>query len=507
MQDKVQSDSLLGDSDQRRVSVVIPVLNESETISSVVAFALRSPLVREVIVVDDGSVDDTAELAVRAGARVVTSSLLGKGASMEDGMREATGEIVLYLDGDLHGLREDVIERMTQPLLAGEADFVKARFTRAAGRVTVLTARPLLRTYFPEIAHFEQPLSGVMAARRSLLERLRFENDYGVDVGLFIDAMWAKALLAEVDIGHLEHESHSLDELGEMATQVARTILERAARCGRLRASFVQAVKEEERHQRGDMVKTLQRLPATERVALFDMDGVLLNGRFVRELAERAGKSAELAVYLDNHKLTAEERAKKIAAIFSGVPKALFEETARQIPLTKGAIEAVVGLRKLGYRVGIVTDSYLIAAEIVRRRVFADFCFAHLMRFKNGKASGRVTLSPAMAHKEGCCEHLFCKVNVLRHLQERLSINAPDVIAVGDGENDICLVREVGKGIAFEPKVPELRRVAQHVIEGNLSAVLSVIQVPAAGTTWLTQPFFGPMAEGILPGAEDTRVN
>ena len=82
-------------------------------------------------------------------------------------MREARSEFVLYLDGDLRGLREDLIERMAAPLLGGEADFVKARFTRAAGRVTVLTARPLLRTYFPEIGHFEQPLSGVMAARRS----------------------------------------------------------------------------------------------------------------------------------------------------------------------------------------------------------------------------------------------------------------------------------------------------------------------------------------------------
>ncbi|HMJ88687.1 MAG TPA: HAD-IB family phosphatase [Candidatus Acidoferrum sp.] len=478
---------------KRRVSVVIPVLNESATIASVVAFSLRSRLVNEVIVVDDGSIDDTAELAAAAGAKVITSTMLGKGGSMEDGMREARNEVILYLDGDLRGLREDVIECMTLPLLNDEVDFVKARFTREAGRVTVLTARPLLRTYFPEIAHFEQPLSGVMAARKSLLEQLRFENDYGVDVGLFIDASRAKARVSEVDIGHIEHESHALEVLGEMATQVARTILERAAGCGRLRPSFMREVKETERHQRADLGHIFSRMPSTQRVALFDMDGVLLNGRFIRALADRVGKAVELATFLDNFSMSPEERAKKIALLFTGVPRTVFEETAKDIPLTPGAIETIVGLRKIGYRVGIVTDSYHVAAEIVRRRVFADFTFAHMMKFKHGKATGRVTLSPAMAHEEGCCEHLFCKVNVLRHLSERLGITAEDVVAVGDGENDICLLRAAGKSIAFEPKVPQLAQVAQHVVEGTLSAVLSIIQLPAAGTRWLTHQLLEPL--------------
>jgi glycosyltransferase involved in cell wall biosynthesis len=66
------------------ISVIIPVLNESPTVASVVAFARRSPGVSEVIVVDDGSIDGTPEEARQAGARVVTSTLLGKGASMED---------------------------------------------------------------------------------------------------------------------------------------------------------------------------------------------------------------------------------------------------------------------------------------------------------------------------------------------------------------------------------------------------------------------------------------
>src|SRR3954470_9395302 len=75
--------------EDRTVTVVIPVLNESKRIASVVKLAVSSRLVREVIVLDDGSIDGTPEFAESAGARVITSAMLGKGASMEEGMLEA----------------------------------------------------------------------------------------------------------------------------------------------------------------------------------------------------------------------------------------------------------------------------------------------------------------------------------------------------------------------------------------------------------------------------------
>lgn len=311
-----------------------------------------------------------------------------------------------------------------------------------------------------------------------MLRRLRFENDYGVDVGLLIDAAAARARIIEVEIGRLEHKSHSLEALGEMATQVARTILERAAEWGRLRVSYVRKSKEQDRLRRTDFRHSLSMMKRTEKLALFDMDGTLLNGRFVLELAHQTRRIELLNPLLDNFTLDAAERTRRIAAIFTGLPRTTIERVAREVPLMPGAVETVVGLRKAGYLVGVVTDSYRIAAETVRRRVFADFVISHVMKFQREKATGRLTLSPAMRHPSGCKEHRLCKLHVLQHLLEELGITADKVLAVGDSDNDICLLREAGVSVAFQPKSPAVRNAAKHVVNDDLRGVLGLLGEP-----------------------------
>jgi glucosyl-3-phosphoglycerate synthase len=458
------------------VTIVIPVLNESRRISSVVKFGLSSRLVKEVLVIDDGSIDGTPELAEAAGARVITSSILGKGGSMEDGLVNATTETILYLDGDLHDLSEDLVDRMCRPILNGEADFTKARFSRKSGRVTILTAKPLLHTYFPEVAHFQQPLGGIIAARTDLLRKVHFENDYGVDIGLLLDAVALGARIAEIDIGHIDHESQDLERLGEMATQVARAILDRAAMYGRLKRSFVRSAREKENFLRSDPEFVVSRVGAVDRLAVFDMDGTLLDGRFIMELAKVTGRADKLAKYMDRYDLTPEKRARKIARIFAGVPAEVFVKTAMSIPLAAGAVAAVVGLRKLGYRVGIVTDSYQIAAEIARKRVFADFALSNVVEFSKGRATGNVTLAPSM--RDGAVGwRAYDKLNAIRFLTKRMGISARQVLAVGDGENDCGMLRAAGISIAFQPKSERLRRIAKHVIHKSLDQLLDFVPV------------------------------
>src|SRR5581483_2761915 len=152
----------------------------------------------------------------------------------------------------------------------------------------------------------------------------------------------------------------------------------------------------------------------------------------VVELAHRTRKGPALSGYLDNFDLDPDERTRRIAGLFAGVKREVFEQTALDMPLMPGARETVVALRRGGFRVGIVSDSFGIATEVVRRRVYADFSVSHLLRFQGGCATGEVVFAPSMSHPQGCPQHPRCKGNVLRHLTESCGICPSRVLAVGD---------------------------------------------------------------------------
>jgi hypothetical protein len=95
-----------------------------------------------------------------------------------------------------------------------------------------------------------------------------------------------------------------------------------------------------------------------------------------------------------------------------------------------------------------------------------------VLRFKAGKATGLVTLSPAMVHSPGCPEHALCKRNVLYHLLSTMNGIQEDVVAVGDGVNDICLLKQAGRSFAFHPKNDRVAAAAKVQLEGSLSDIL-----------------------------------
>src|SRR5690606_3354057 len=130
-------------------TVIIPALNEEATVGKVVSLVRKSQHVTEVIVVDDKSLDNTVEEARKEGAVVITSTKRGKGTSMKDGILVAKNEFIVFLDADIVTYAENIIELLTSPLIKNEADFVKSFFSRQAGRVTELVAKPLLSILYP----------------------------------------------------------------------------------------------------------------------------------------------------------------------------------------------------------------------------------------------------------------------------------------------------------------------------------------------------------------------
>jgi glucosyl-3-phosphoglycerate synthase len=448
----------------RCATVVIPALNEAARIASVVRYALADPATAEVIVIDDSSTDDTAELARQAGARVLTSSMLGKGASMHDGMLRAGQDIVAYLDGDLHGLRPGIVSSLCGPLLRGEADLVKACFGRASGRVTELTAKPMLKVFFPELAHLGQPLGGVMAARRSLLQTLTFESGYGVDIALVIDAHRAGAQVAEVDIGSLQHDSQSLLDLTAMANEISYVIHDRARAAGRLHVDQISRVYEAQRHAAADIDHVLSRRRGRQRLLLLDMDGTVTTGRFVHHLARATGQEDALNQLMLSTDLGVQpqaQRNERIAQLFKFVHRQQFERVAQAMPLRPGVVAWVNRMRRAGFMVGLVSDSCFVAADIVRRRVFADFACAHLLHFDNGVCTGEWRVNPAFLPTEATGGSSPNKSFVAqRFLQDSAAPAVTEVWAVGDALNDLQLLQQAHRAFVIDPKVPELLQVS-----------------------------------------------
>jgi glucosyl-3-phosphoglycerate synthase len=233
------------------VSVCLPARDEAATVGAIVADLHRSlvegcGLVDEVLVIDDHSVDRTAEVAAAAGARVVAVDDVlpdlgpgeGKGEALWKSVASAEGDLIVWCDADILDFGPRFVVGLVGPLIArADIGFVKGFYDRpvegsahGGGRVTELVARPAIATMFPHLASVVQPLSGEYAGRRSLLERLPFVQGYGVDLGLLIDIadLEGTEVIAQVDLGTRRHRNRPLDQLGPQALAVLQTALRRA---------------------------------------------------------------------------------------------------------------------------------------------------------------------------------------------------------------------------------------------------------------------------------------
>lgn len=246
------------------VSICIPARDSGELAGRTVAEVSRlvaAGLVDQVVVVDGSTGPETAAHASAEGAEVFREGellpefgpVLGKGDAMWRSLSVLTGDYVCFADSDLYGFEASHVVGLLGPLFEDpECVFVKAAYERPlivgghelpnqGGRVTELTAKPLLEALAPHAAVFRQPLAGEVAARRDLFSSLEFSTGYAVEVGMIMDLLerYPATRLAEVNLGTRRNPNQPLEQLSEMAHEVAAGVLGRIPGLDRINRSGV----------------------------------------------------------------------------------------------------------------------------------------------------------------------------------------------------------------------------------------------------------------------------
>lgn len=245
---------------QRRgmtISLALPALNEEETVGNVIEALKRPlmdeiPLLDEIVLVDSNSTDRTREIASSLGVPVyIHQELLpryglrqGKGEALWKSLYVTHGDIVIWIDTDIVNIHPRFVFGLLGPLLLKpDIQFVKGFYRRplkvddkiqagGGGRVTELTARPLINLFYPEISGIVQPLSGEYGGRRSALEQLPFFSGYGVEIGLLIDIFdkYGLQAIAQVDLQERIHHNQTLESLSKMSFAIIQAVIRKLER-------------------------------------------------------------------------------------------------------------------------------------------------------------------------------------------------------------------------------------------------------------------------------------
>ncbi|HEY6757115.1 MAG TPA: HAD-IB family phosphatase [Nitrososphaera sp.] len=208
-------------------------------------------------------------------------------------------------------------------------------------------------------------------------------------------------------------------------------------------------------------------------LAAFDMDGTLIQGRLVFALADSFDLSDKVRSIQSRGLMPGHEQTKAIAELFAGLTRKDLESAIASIPFTKNCERTIAALKHRGYKIGIISDSYTIAAGLVANRLNLDFVMANKLQILNGKITGKVDM-PLGWDKIGC----YCKISVCKryHLEksaEQFCVPIKNTLAVGDTKSDICMIQRAGVGVAFMPKDEEIKKASDKIVtEPDLLKVL-----------------------------------
>ncbi|MGA2504093.1 MAG: glucosyl-3-phosphoglycerate synthase [Anaerolineales bacterium] len=289
------------------ISLALPALNEEKTVGKIIAMIkkalmVETPLLDEMVLIDSNSIDQTRQIAESLGVPVYIHQKLlpelgareGKGEALWKSLMVTKGDIIAWIDTDIINIHPRFVYGVIGPLLLNpEIQLVKGFYRRplklggktlagGGGRVTELTARPLLNLFYPELSGIVQPLSGEYAGRRGALEKAIFFSGYGVETGLLIDVFEQFGLrsIAQVDLLERIHKNQDLVALSKMSFAIIQTVLRKIeTRYERAIVEDVNKTMKLIRHSRDGYYLTVEDIAERERPPMINVPAYMERGK------------------------------------------------------------------------------------------------------------------------------------------------------------------------------------------------------------------------------------
>ena len=186
------------------------------------------------------------------------------------------------------------------------------------------------------------------------------------------------------------------------------------------------------------------------KLVIFDLDETLLKGRTIHVVGEKKGFLEEV-LRLENSTIVSYKKNIEIAKLLKNMSSEEVLKIFRKIPLQDHVEQVMKTLKKKKICTAIVTNTYQFLADDLKNRFGMDFAVGNTLGIKNGVITGELIVNNTYLHErfEGCKIHPICKRSIVEELAKKLKIQTAEVIAVGDGKIDICMLEDAGLGIAF----------------------------------------------------------
>lgn len=212
----------------------------------------------------------------------------------------------------------------------------------------------------------------------------------------------------------------------------------------------------------------------SKRLIVFDMDSTLIQTEVIDEMAEVHGVGAEVKEITEramNGELDFDESLKLRVSKLKGLKVTQMEEILKTLPFTKGCQEFIRTVKSLGYKVAIISGGFSFFANALKESLDIDYAFANELKIIDGALTGEV---------EGQIVNANQKAFLLKVLAQQEKIALDQVVAIGDGANDLPMLATAGLGIAYHAKDIVRKTAEQNMSHGPMTTILYFLGIPSS---------------------------